>query len=333
MHHYYLHGLIVASETALSAAPCIDTCPTIAQIKLMPWQIDSDRFSELASTVIHAEKTLIHRDFLSEAGTVATTIRTVIAEQGWRTLFFDKVLYHWDATSGVLQRWVGQLEDLALGDALQSGSYWATLCTLLGRFPIHGSAVDLPDEGGTWLVVARSGHGKTSTAASLVLAGAKLRSDDVVTLSTSSDGQWLCEAGSLTLRMRKPLITAALAAERISSMPTLSGDGRTLYSCSTDIPHTAGLRGICFVVLDDQIEALHVSSMSRLDSFKALANDPRVVGVQNRNYHTQRVHHLSQICQRIPMFELRLPFSNRNLAQQGAEILTHLQKLGCETST
>jgi len=329
MFHYHLHGLIVASETPLSAVPCNTPAEhaDTPSVHLLPWQSDSELFDHLCAPV-HAESMpLIHRNLLDNDGNIESTIRSIAHDHGWRTLFFGEVLFHFDIASEQLQRVTRSPDTVALGEALQVGSYWATLTALRGRTPIHGSAVDMPD-GGTWLIVAPSGHGKTSTAASLLLAGAKLRSDDVVTLTQQADLRWGCESGSLSLRMRQAIPAAELAAAPSLRAGDVSGDERYLYSSTDNIPRLETVRGICFPVLDEFAAEVSITPIDLFTGFKQLANDPRVGGVQDRQYQTQRVAQLTALCRALPMLELRLPFLNRQLSSQGAEIARLLQQYG-----
>lgn len=327
MFHYHLHGLIVASETPLSAVLCDPLTASAASsiVHLLPWQSDADLFDQLCAPV-HAESMpLIHRNLLDNDGSIESTIRSIAHDHGWRTLFFGEVLFHFDMASGQVQRVTRSPDTVALGEALQVGSYWATLTALQGRTPIHGSAVDMPD-GGTWLIVAPSGHGKTSTAASLLLAGAALRSDDVVTLAQQADLSWGCESGSLSLRMRQAIPATELAAAQSLTPGDVSGDERYLYTSTNHIPHLATVRGICFPVLDELATEVSITPVDPFTGFKQLANDPRVAGVQDRQYQIQRVAQLTGLCQSLPMLELRLPFLNRQLSSQGSEIARLLQQ-------
>ena len=74
--------------------------------------------------------------------------------------------------------------------------------TLLGREPLHASAVAL--EEGAVVLAGESGSGKTTLAAELVLAGLGFIADDVVAMSRE-DGRLLAHPGPGLMSQRRPL--------------------------------------------------------------------------------------------------------------------------------
>lgn len=314
---YDLHGLIVAS-TSLSARHAPDQARP-ADITLLPWVCDVARFDQLARLAATLPPLLGS----PPAGRAAQPRRTcVVSHEGrWLILMADRVLFDFEPATGQLHRLVRDHGDTGFGEDIQCGSYWATHAALQGRTPLHASALDLPDEAGCLLIAAASGQGKSSTAASLALAGARIRSDDVVTLQAHETG-WQAEAGSLTLRMRQTL-NAALP-EHLSENGQ-SSDGRYLYQGSPDLPSTRHMRGLLFPRLDAEATAISLVRMPALEAFRALAEEPRVFSY-DKSWQNRRVGLLSGLVARLPAWQVTLPNRQRDLAQQGPILMALLRQ-------
>lgn len=324
MPRYSIHGLCVESPTELAAVPFErrverDHEPE-PDVRVQPWTVDAALFDALRESAFAAPH-LIDRVFPTRAE--APLMRAISAEQAgcWLTSYFDRVLFRFDREQRTLERVVRSNGDIAFGDMLQAGSYWAALCTLRGRIAHHASAVDLP-ELGTVVVVARAGQGKSSTAASLVLAGGHLRSDDVVTLVRDASG-FACEPGSLLLRMRQPI--AGELPDTLKLDPRDSGDGRHVYRGSAALSETQRVRALLFPHLSDAEPVVRIEKLAPLEGFRAIAQEPRVAGVQSRDHHVARVAELTALCGSVPLARAHLPFMQRDLASQGRELVAWLR--------
>jgi hypothetical protein len=315
MPRYLFHGLCVETETPLAAVPA--DAARAPDIRVAPWRVGREGF-DARSSLLESAPRLIDRVYPVAVG--APALRAISVEHGsaWLSMFFERVLFELDRESGELQRYVRSHEDLAFGELLQAGSYLATLSTLRGRAAHHASAVDLEALGGTVLVAAGSGQGKSSTAAALVLAGGRLRSDDVVTLIASDAGH-LCESGSLALRMRQPIDGPLPETLRPSEQD--SGDQRHLYHGTSAIPALSPVVAVLFPQLETTSTVMALERVQALDGFQRLAHEPRVGGVQDRVYQAARVAELTALCGRVPLRSVRLSIAGRDLAMQGSVLL------------
>lgn len=315
MPRYLLHGLCVETEMALAAVSA--PAERSPDVRVTPWRVGHADFDVLLR-VIEAAPRLIDRAFPVVAGAPALRAISVADADAWLTMYFDRVLFRFDRQSGELQRYVRVPEDVAFGTMMQTGSYMATLSALRGRISHHASAIDLAAVSGTLLVAAPSGRGKSSTAAALVLAGGRLRSDDVVTLERR-DIDYHCETGSLALRMRQPIDGELPETLRASALD--SGDQRLIYLGTPEIPALSPVVGVLFPQLELAETELAIEHVSPFDGFRMLAREPRVGGVQERAYQAARVAELTAMCGRVPLRRVRLSFTGRDLAQQGAALL------------
>lgn len=310
-----LHGLIITGQ-ALSARLEPDAARP-ADIILQPWRCDGPRFERLAELAMTLPPLLGS----PPGGKPQPERRAHVAqhEGRWLTLMARRVMFAFDPHTRQLHRLVRDSVDISLGEDLQCGSYWAIHAALQGRVPLHASALDLPDGAGCLLLAAASGQGKSSTTASLVMAGASVRSDDVVTLRQQA-GSLQAEAGSLTLRMRQPL--NAVLPEHLSARGR-SGDNRYLYEGSRQLPALQPVRGLLFPRLDQTAEVITLKRLAPLDVFRALADEPRVISYLPA-WQNQRVALLSALIASAPAWQVTLPNHQRDLARQGPALMSLL---------
>jgi hypothetical protein len=326
MPRYLLHGLCVEADEPLAAL--LAPSARDPDVRVLPWCIGDAEFAS-AMRLAEAAPRSIERVFAAASGTQA--LRAISGDDGraWWTLYFERVIFRFDRTTGELHRYLRSDAEIAFGRMLQTSSYMATLSTLRGRFAHHASAIDVAAVSGTLLVAAASGQGKSSTAAALVLAGGRLRSDDVVTLvcpgvrGAAADSGFACDSGSLALRMRRAIDGALPDWLRAQDLD--SGDGRHLYHGSAGIPPLSRVAAVLFPQLVAAPMQPTLEPLSPLEGFKLLAQEPRVAGVQARAYQAARVAELTALCGRLPLRRVRVSLVDRDLARQGHALLELLR--------
>ncbi|MDQ3462690.1 MAG: hypothetical protein M3471_06645 [Actinomycetota bacterium] len=111
-----------------------------------------------------------------------------------------------------------------------AGNVMAALLMLRGELVLHASAVERG--GRTVALVASSGGGKSTIAAMVCAAGARLVTDDVLRVDTAGVGV-TCYRGTGTLRLRPG--SKALAADGAGT-DGRSADGRHLLGAPPDRP-------------------------------------------------------------------------------------------------
>jgi hypothetical protein len=156
-----------------------------------------------------------------------------------------------------------------------------------------------------------------------VLAGGRLRSDDVVTLVRDDTDKFLCESGSLALRMRQPI--AGRLPDTLSVCADASADNRQLYHGTSAIPAMSPVIAVLFPQLEAATSEVTLEPLSALDGFRRLAQEPRVTGVQERAHVAARVAELTALCGSVPLRLVRMTIADRDLAVQGAALMARLR--------
>jgi hypothetical protein len=152
-----------------------------------------------------------------------------------------------------------------------SGSVLAHVLTAEGQLVLHASAVEL---GGSALAIAGpSGTGKSTLAALLCAAGARLVSDDTL-LVEARDGGAVCFPGSSCLRLRSKVATLAAGIEGAEVHET--ADGRTAVFPPSVVSSPLELGVVVISKPAHDARELKVERLGDMDGLLELLRSPRL---------------------------------------------------------
>ena len=189
---------------------------------------------------------------------------------------------------------------------LVSGSLLAFVLTMRGETVLHASAVQVGDA--ALAFVGASGMGKSTMATLLCADGARLVTDDVLRLDTTTAAP-TCALGATELRLRQG---ADHLADRFGTAPRLrtTGDARQalapLPATTEDLP----LAALVVPVPDHSPErrAAEITRLSRKEAMVVLSQFPRLLGWQDAAVRRASFHQLADVVDRVPVHAAVLPW-------------------------
>jgi hypothetical protein len=206
---------------------------------------------------------------------------------------------------------------------LFAGTASALLLALRGETVLHASAVAL--EGSALAFVGQSGRGKSTVAALLCLDGAKLVTDDVLTVDAGPPVT--CVGGASELRLRSS--AAALADARPDSPSRTTADDRRAFSPPPAPLGRLPLTGIVIPSPSRSAQDIQIHRLSPSDALFALLAFPRVHGWSRPGVLSRDFTTLSLVVNLIPVYQARIPWGPpfdpgvvRSLAALGTATLT-----------
>jgi hypothetical protein len=249
-----MHGLRIRSEIPLDApAP---TGHGNVDLEILAGQ--TDRFPGEPPSA----------QLLCEVAVSAGTWRAVGSDRGCVLSFERAFAFAISGDGRLIIAHVGE-GDPALVPVLLAGNVLGFALALRGVPVLHASAV--ADGETTFAFAGASGAGKTTLAAMLCAAGARLVSDDALRLKSQA-GSVLCYSGTTTLRLRQQVAHLAklFPPDRLSETP----DGR--IAVAPDV--VEGGRRLDAVVILSGSSELRVSRLAPRNALVALLSHPRWFG-------------------------------------------------------
>ncbi len=187
---------------------------------------------------------------------------------------------------------------------LLRGTVMALLLDLRGSPTLHASAVEI--DGRIVAFAGSSGSGKTTTAAMLCAAGARLVTDDVLTVHLGQEGPY-CPAGSTELRLRNP---AAGLLDR-EAWPLGSRnliDGRLAVRPFPVKEETMPLQAVVFPMPSRSADSPVVHRLRPSDAVFRLAGAPRISGWTCPRILGRAFLHQTGLAAAVPVFEAAVPW-------------------------
>ena len=199
--------------------------------------------------------------------------------------------------------------DPDLLSVLVSGTLLAFVLTMRGETVLHASAVQVGDA--ALAFVGASGMGKSTMATLLCADGARLVTDDVLRLDTTSSPP-TCALGATELRLRKG---ADHLAERFAdrgSAPGLrtTGDARQALAAVPATTEDLPLAALVVPVPDHSPErrTTEITRLSPKEAMVVLSQFPRLLGWQDAAVRRASFHQLADVVDRVPVHVAVLPW-------------------------
>ncbi len=209
--------------------------------------------------------------------------------------------------------------DPGLATVLTVGALCAFVLYLRGRLVLHASAVER--DGVAIAFTGASGRGKSTTAALACAAGARLVTDDLLTVTLPDDGTARAVLGATELRLRKGAETLLdrFAGDRPRSRTSV--DGRQVLRLDDAAEGDLPLAAVVVPFPDrvhDELEAAILSSREALFTLLAF---PRLEGWLHPPVVRSVFDGLSELSRRVPVVALRIPWGPPFREDLGLEIL------------
>ncbi|MDX2054192.1 MAG: hypothetical protein SFV15_17460 [Polyangiaceae bacterium] len=198
------------------------------------------------------------------------------------------------------------------------GIFSASLAILSGAWPLHASAVNLP-EGDGLAFVGGSGAGKTTLAAACCMLGAQLVTDDVLVTQTDTTGVVSCYAGSTELRLRAHALDPSNVPSEWARRKT--ADGRLAVRPNLVVSDQTTLRTVV-VPTRTGTSSFKLTQLNGPEAVLELAKFPRVAGWLEAGRHAERFSRLAAIARGAAVFRLEMPSDSAE--QTVSTLLTQL---------
>ncbi len=209
--------------------------------------------------------------------------------------------------------------DAGIESILICGSLPAALLAEAGACVLHGSAVQAG--GRAVAFVGGSGGGKSTLAAVLCAAGARLITDDLLRLIVDGD-EVRAAAGPPEIRLRP---AAAQLAAGLAGEASQTADGRTAVRVEEGAE--SPLATIIIPSPDREIAEVHAERLSGAEALVELGRYPRAAGWRPPEVRAARFRALAQVSRAVPVFRARIPWGPP-FAEDLAEALLGLAGLG-----
>jgi len=289
-----VYGLTVRSEVPLHVQ------------RTVPAGTPLDLEIALGGAVAQSEATPPGRVLLDLRGSRRFYAATAV-DRGFRLRFFGSCDVVLDQTleRATVHPMSGADPDLL--SVLVSGSLLAFVLTMRGETVLHASAVQVGDA--ALAFVGASGMGKSTMATLLCADGARLVTDDVLRLDTTTAVP-TCALGATELRLRHG---ADRLAGRFGSSPRLrtTGDSRRALAPVPATTESLPLAALVVPVPDHSRDrrATELTELSRKEAMVVLSQFPRLLGWQDAAVRRASFHQLADVVDRVPVHAALLPWS------------------------
>lgn len=182
-----------------------------------------------------------------------------------------------------------------------SGNVLATVLTLSGECVLHASAVEI--DGRALAFVGAAGMGKSTLAAIMCAAHARLLTDDLLRL-VEVPGGFSCLSGTAEIRLREG--TSSLAAT-LSGVERPSADGRTgvvMNETNRSVP----LGTIVFPRQSRTATTLAATHLTSSEALMELTRYPRMFGWLAPEVLEQTFRWNSRLARKIPTYRVVIPW-------------------------
>jgi hypothetical protein len=213
--------------------------------------------------------------------------------------------------------------------ALLLGNVLAFMLGVAGETVLHASAVEAG--GKAIAILGAPGAGKSTLAAHLCLAGARLVTDDTMRIGLD-DSSAHCFQGTHRLRLRAG--AAALAERFDRESRTRTRDGRIALNLAPSSDARPRLEALVVPVLARDAPAVEVRRLSAGEAVTALIANSRLIGWKRTTELRSQFAGLTGLAEIVPILEARIPWSDPQPAPGlGEELLASIRSPGAFSTT
>jgi hypothetical protein len=205
--------------------------------------------------------------------------------------------------------------------SLCMGGVLASVITLRGHCILHASAVER--DGHAIAIIGASGMGKSTLAALMCAAGARLVTDDALRVDCEPGGV-VCYRGSTQLRLRSG--SAELAAQVSAAAAPSTADGRTAAHPEASPHSRLPLGAVVTPVVVGHDEPMRVESLARTDALLELVRFPRAMGWTSSEPTRRDFRVLGRVAAVTPVLRAHVPHGPPFLPDIGEELLAQVAK-------
>lgn len=229
----------------------------------------------------------------------------------------DVAAFTWPADgSGTVETRLQPGVSASLADVLATGLVTAARATVEGHAVLHASAVEV--DGQAVAVLGPVGTGKSTVAAMLCAAGARLLTDDVLVLD-DADGVVTCRRASPQIRLR-PAAAGLTELFDIPPASTNTPDGRVGITPPPSAHQRCPLRAVILPRPSRQAAQVDLTPVSSASAVFSLLAEPRVHGLSRS--HQQRLFEMvTALASQAVVHEAVIPWGPPWSKQVAADLL------------
>jgi hypothetical protein len=168
---------------------------------------------------------------------------------------------------------------------------------------LHASAVAV--QGGALAIVAPSGGGKSTLAALLCSAGARLVADDALRVDATSSGA-ICFPGSCSLRLRPA--AASLGREIEGAVVGETGDGRAQVRPAYAADGPLKLRAALLPEPSRAAKRLEIRRLGAMEGLHELLRHPRLAAWRAPEPIARLFERTADVAAALPIYRARVPW-------------------------
>ena len=196
--------------------------------------------------------------------------------------------------------------DPGLMPVFLEGSVLAHALTAEGRLVLHASAVEV--EGVALAIVGSPGAGKSTLAALLCAAGARLVADDALRVDATDSGT-VCFPGSLGLRLRPA--AASLGGRIEAAAVGETADGRVAVVPARSAAAPLRLGAVLVPELSREASTLDVRRLGAMEGLQELLSYPRLTMWRASEPIGRLFELTAEVAQGLPLYRARVPWGPR----------------------
>lgn len=295
MHRYLIHGLDVASEYELDAHPADVAGPPDYEIRSGEARPVGGRPDEPG--MIAAE--------LERGGSAEWLLER--PDGSWLLRYAATADFEIDRAAGrIVTRLAPQVPE-GLAPILAGGGVLSYLASGPDRLVLHAAAVEVA--GRAVAVVGASGAGKSTTAAHLCLAGARLLADDTLVVSFSGPAGSApprAHRGSRTIRLRPEGHGRFEAGEPVLERGS-TADGRLLLRPAAAPEPEAELAIVLAVEYVEARAPIELRREGEIDAKRSLLAHPRAAGWRDPDRLRRQFELTTRLAEAVPVLRATLP--------------------------
>lgn len=186
-----------------------------------------------------------------------------------------------------------------------AGTVLAFILALRGDLALHASAV--LDKGQVLAFIGHSGRGKSTLAALLASAGARIVTDDVLLVDTSGDEHVLCRGNAGEIRLRAGARDLAELFGPDTDFRSTADERLGLRTGNAE-PRWARLGAIIVPTPSRDTTELSVVKAPMVRGLHALLAFPRVYGLRPSAIVRRQFELMGQVAARVPVYEVAVPW-------------------------
>lgn len=193
--------------------------------------------------------------------------------------------------------------DPGLIQVFVQGSVLAHALAAEGLLVLHSSAVEV--EHGALAIVGPPGAGKSTLAALLCAAGARLVADDALRVDATDSGT-ICFPGTQGLRLRPPAASLGVGIEGAAMVNTADGRTAVLPACPADAPLRLG--AVLVPEPSRKARRLEVRQLGAMEGLQELLRHPRLTMWRASEPIGRLFELTAEIAKGLPVYRARVPW-------------------------